>query len=65
VRGPNSSPAYSRVRPRRVLELACGSGRVTFTLAAALAKAQVVGVDSSNGMLGHAALAHDAAESSV
>jgi len=55
----------ARVRPRRVLELACGSGRVTFTLAAALAKAQVVGVDSSNEMLGHAALAHDAAESSV
>jgi ubiquinone/menaquinone biosynthesis C-methylase UbiE len=26
----------ARVRPRRVLALACGSGRVTFTLAAAL-----------------------------
>src|SRR5262245_33286473 len=25
----------ARIRPRRVLELACGSGRVTFTLAAA------------------------------
>ena len=53
------------VRPRRVLELACGSGRVTFALAAALAKAQIVGVDSSNEMLGHAAVAHDAAASSV
>src|SRR5262245_46943837 len=42
----------ARVRPRRVLELACGSGRVTFTLAAALAKAEIVGVDSSIEMLG-------------
>jgi ubiquinone/menaquinone biosynthesis C-methylase UbiE len=35
----------ARVRPRRVLELACGSGRVTFTLAAALPNAEIVGVD--------------------
>ena len=41
----------ARVRPRSVLELACGSGRVTFTLAAALPKAEIVGVDSSIEML--------------
>ena len=55
----------ARVRPRRVLELACGSGRVTFALAAALSKAEIVGVDSSIEMLGKAAAARDAAESSV
>jgi SAM-dependent methyltransferase len=55
----------ARVRPRRVLELACGSGRVTFTLAAALPKAEIVGVDSSIEMLGKAAAAREAAESSV
>ena len=55
----------ARVRPRRVLELACGTGRVTFTLAAALPTAQIVGVDASIDMLGHASTAHDAAEPSV
>jgi ubiquinone/menaquinone biosynthesis C-methylase UbiE len=55
----------ARVRLRRVLEMACGSGRVTFTLAAALSKAEIVGVDSSVEMLGRAAAARDAAESSV
>ena len=55
----------ARVRPRRVLELACGSGRVTFPLAAALPKAEIVGVDSSIEMLGNAAAARDAAELSV
>jgi SAM-dependent methyltransferase len=55
----------ARVRPRRVLELACGSGRVTFTLAAALPLADIVGVDSSIEMLGKAAMARDAAEPSV
>jgi SAM-dependent methyltransferase len=54
-----------RVRPRRVLEMACGSGRVTFTLARALPKVEIAGVDSSIAMLGKAAAAHDAAESSV
>jgi ubiquinone/menaquinone biosynthesis C-methylase UbiE len=54
-----------RVRPRRVLELACGSGRVTFTLAAALPMAEIVGVDSSVEMLGTAAAAREAAERSV
>ncbi len=49
------------VRPRRVLELACGSGRVTFTLAAALPMAEIVGVDSSIEMLDKAATARDAA----
>jgi trans-aconitate 2-methyltransferase len=48
-----------------VLELACGSGRVTFTLATALPKAQIVGVDSSIEMLGKAAAVGDAAEPSV
>src|SRR5262245_39613848 len=55
----------ARVRARRVLELACGSGRVTFALAAALAKAEIVGVDSSIEMLGKAAAARDVAGSSV
>ena len=55
----------ARVRPRRVLELACGSGRVTFTLAAALPMAKIVGVDSSIDMLDKAAAARDAAEPSV
>jgi SAM-dependent methyltransferase len=51
-----------RVRPRRVLEFACGSGRVTFTLAAALPGAEIVGVDSSIDMLGKAVTARDAAD---
>src|SRR5215510_4993237 len=55
----------ARVRPRRVLELACGSGRVTFTLAAALPNAEIVGVDSSIEMLGQAAAARDATEPQV
>jgi ubiquinone/menaquinone biosynthesis C-methylase UbiE len=55
----------ARVRPRRVLELACGSGRVTLTLAAALPAAEIIGVDSSVEMLGRAATARNAAESSV
>ena len=55
----------ARVRPRRVLELACGSGRVTFTLAAALPMAEIVGVDSSIDMLAQAAAARDGAEPSV
>jgi ubiquinone/menaquinone biosynthesis C-methylase UbiE len=55
----------ARFRPRRVLELACGSGRVTFTLAAALPKAEIVGVDRSIEMLSQAVAARDAAESSV
>jgi SAM-dependent methyltransferase len=41
----------ARVRPPRALELACGSGRVTFTLAAVLPMAEIVGVDSSIDML--------------
>ena len=55
----------ARVRARRVLELACGSGRVTLTLAAALPTAEIIGVDSSIEMLGRAATARDAAEASV
>jgi ubiquinone/menaquinone biosynthesis C-methylase UbiE len=55
----------SRVRPRRVLELACGSGRVTLTLAAALPEAEIVGVDSSIDMLGNAVMARDAVDPSV
>jgi len=55
----------ARVRPRRVLELACGSGRVAFTLAAALPSAEIVGVDSSIEMLGQAAAARDATEPQV
>src|SRR5262245_12365024 len=52
----------ARVRPRRVLEFACGSGRVTFTLAAALRMTEIVAVDSSIEMLGEAEAARDAAE---
>lgn len=55
----------ARVRPRRVLEFACGSGRVLFSLAAALPKAEIVGVDLSLGMLGQAARARDAADQAV
>ncbi len=55
----------ARVRPRRVLELACGSGRVTLTLAAALPTVEIIGVDSSIEMLRRAATARDVAESSV
>jgi len=55
----------ARVRPRRVLELACGSGRVTFALAAELTKAEIVGLDSSIEMLGQAATALNGAESLV
>jgi ubiquinone/menaquinone biosynthesis C-methylase UbiE len=55
----------ARIRPRRVLDLACGSGRVTFTLAAALPMAKIIGVDSSIDMLDKAAAARDAAEPSV
>src|SRR5262249_884089 len=54
-----------RVRPRRALDLASGSGRVTFALAAALPMAEIVGVDSSIDMLGQAAMTRDAAEPSV
>jgi trans-aconitate methyltransferase len=69
--GASNEDAYffgrllSRVRPRRVLELACGSGRVTFTLARSLSKAEIVGMDSSIDMLGKATAAREAAESSV
>jgi len=55
----------ARVRPRRVLELACGSGRVTCTLAAVLPNAEIVGVDSSIEMLGEAAAAREATEPEI
>jgi SAM-dependent methyltransferase len=54
-----------RVRPRRVLELACGTGRVAVTLAAALPNAAIVGVDTSVEMLAQAARAREAAEPTV
>jgi tRNA G46 methylase TrmB len=60
--GNHDARLLARVRRRRVLELACGSGRVTVTLAAALPMADIVGVDSSIDMLGKAATARDAAE---
>ena len=59
------SRLLARVRPRRVLELACGSGRVTFTLAEALPKTEIAGVDSSVDMLGKAAALRHAAEPSL
>lgn len=55
----------ARVSPRRVLELACGSGRMTFTLAAALPEATIVAVDSSIDMLGQAVTMRDGAEPSL
>ena len=55
----------ARARPRRVLEMACGSGRVMFTLAAALPGAEIVGVDSSTQMLDRAAMKRDALEPGV
>lgn len=55
----------ARVRPRRVLELACGTGRIALTLAAALPRTEIVGVDSSIEMLEQALLARRAAEPSV
>src|SRR5262245_57297158 len=55
----------ARVRPRRVLEFACGSGRVTFTMAAALPRAEIVAVDSSVDMLGMAVAARKSVEPSV
>ena len=53
------------LRPRRMLEFCCGSGRVTFTLAAALPSAQIVGVDASIEMLGAAVVGREAADHSV
>ena len=55
----------ARVRPRRVLELACGTGRVALALAAALPRTEIVGVDASVEMLDQAAVACEAAEPSV
>lgn len=55
----------AREKPRRVLELACGSGRVTFTLATALPTVDIVGVDSSIEMLDQATKLRDAAEPGV
>jgi len=52
------------VRPRRVLEFACGSGRVSLTLAAHLPYAEIVGVDVSSDMLGAAAAARARADRS-
>lgn len=46
--------ALARLRPTRVLELACGSGRITYALAAALRATDIVGVDSSRDMLDRA-----------
>src|SRR5262245_31243886 len=50
----------ARVRPRRVLELARGSGRVTFTLGAALRSAVLCGADASHELPGQACVARAA-----
>ena len=55
----------TRLRPSRVLELACGSARVTLALAAALPTTRIVGVDRSRDMLDRAAVAREAAPPSV
>jgi SAM-dependent methyltransferase len=51
--------------PRRLLEFACGSGRVTFSLAAALPATTIVGVDSSPEMLDRAVNVRGAADPSL
>ncbi len=43
-----------RLHPTRILELACGSGRVTAALAVALPQAEIVGIDASQEMLDRA-----------
>lgn len=55
----------ARRQPRRVVEFACGSGRITLTVAAALGGAEIIGVDSSIEMLGQAAIARAAADPSI
>lgn len=59
--------ALARLRPTRVLELACGAGRITYPLASALRSAEVIGVDNSRDMLDRAEAlraANDTADSS-
>src|SRR5262245_35714661 len=69
--GANSDDAeffarvLARMRPRRVLEFACGTGRVTLSLAAALPDAEIVGVDASLDMLAAAVTKRAAADPSV
>lgn len=43
-----------RLQPGRILELGCGTGRVTLALAAALPDSRIVGLDSSPDMLARA-----------
>ena len=56
-----------RLRPRRVLELACGSGRVTLPLAqlAASQDFEIVGVELAEEMLAAAVEKRDAASRAV
>src|SRR3954451_12887882 len=56
-----------RLRPRRVLELACGSGRVTLPLArlAASQDFEIVGVELADEMLAAAGEKRDAAPAAV
>jgi len=49
-----------RARPRRVLDVGCGTGRLTRRLRRELAGASVVGCDFSHGMLVHAQAHGDA-----
>jgi ubiquinone/menaquinone biosynthesis C-methylase UbiE len=55
----------ARARARRVLELACGTGRVAFALAAALPRTEIVGVDASVEMLAQAVRTREAAAPSL
>src|SRR4051794_12873330 len=48
------SELISAVRPRRVLELACGTGRLTLPLARLGVADEIVGLDSSAAFLEHA-----------
>lgn len=57
--------ALANIRPRRVLEFACGSGRVTFTVANALTGTEIVGVDASIDMLAKAATARAVVAASI
>ena len=69
--GANNEDAHvcarlvARVRPHRVLELACGSGWVTLTLAAALPTPRSSAWIHPIEMLGRAATARELAESTV
>jgi SAM-dependent methyltransferase len=54
-----------RFRPARVLELACGTGRVTLAMAKALPQSRIIGLDASPEMLLRARRAFDLAPEAI